>query len=156
MKTVLRSAESTFEILFGNHGRCVLQDKEKGHHQACYQHTVQQPASVVAWGRTASWVITTNTEWYIQVLELKNRRSDTNRSKLSTVWLYQSLKEGRIHSNHQKSHACPFSTSAGEIFGDLQTEMLRLYRFWFISEPTVQQWLHLNVWKWSSEVLSFK
>ena len=35
--TVLRSDGSQSEILFGNHGRCILQVKEERDHPACYQ-----------------------------------------------------------------------------------------------------------------------
>ncbi len=36
-KSVLWSDESKFDILVGNHGRCVLQAKEEGDRPACYQ-----------------------------------------------------------------------------------------------------------------------
>lgn len=48
MKTVLRSDESKFEIVFGKHGRRrVVQVKEEKNRQACCCRTVQQPASVM-------------------------------------------------------------------------------------------------------------
>ncbi len=47
---VLWSDESKFEILFGNHGRRVLQGKEKGDLPACHQRSVQNPASLMVWG----------------------------------------------------------------------------------------------------------
>ncbi len=41
-KSVLWSDESKFDILVGNHGRCVLRAKEEGDLPACHQHSVQQ------------------------------------------------------------------------------------------------------------------
>ncbi len=49
-KSVLWSDESKFEILVGNHGRHVLLGKEEGDLPACYQHSVQKPASLMVWG----------------------------------------------------------------------------------------------------------
>ena len=39
-KIVLWSDESKFDILVGNHGRCVLLAKEEGDLPACYQRSV--------------------------------------------------------------------------------------------------------------------
>ncbi len=50
-KSVLWSDESKFDILVGNHGRCVLWAKEEGDLlSACYQRSVQKPASLMVWG----------------------------------------------------------------------------------------------------------
>ncbi len=49
-KSVIWSDESTFDILVGNHGRRVLQAKEEGDLPACYQRSVQKPASLMVWG----------------------------------------------------------------------------------------------------------
>ncbi len=49
-KSVLSSDESKFDILVGNHGRRVLRAKEEGDLPACYQHSVQKPASLMVWG----------------------------------------------------------------------------------------------------------
>ncbi len=49
-KSVLWSDESKFDILVGNHGRRVLRAKEEGHLPACYQRSVQKPASLMVWG----------------------------------------------------------------------------------------------------------
>ncbi len=49
-KSVLWSDESRFDILVGNHGRRVLRAKEEGDLPACYQHSVQKPASLMVWG----------------------------------------------------------------------------------------------------------
>ncbi len=49
-KRVLWSDESKFDILVGNHGRRVLWAKEEGDLPACYQHSVQKPASLMVWG----------------------------------------------------------------------------------------------------------
>ena len=49
-KTVLWSDESKFEILFGNHGRCVLWIKEERDHPAGFQQAVQNPASLMVGG----------------------------------------------------------------------------------------------------------
>ncbi len=49
-KSVLWSDESRFDILVGNHGRRVLRAKEEGDLPACYQRSVQKPASLMVWG----------------------------------------------------------------------------------------------------------
>ncbi len=77
-KSVLWSDESKFDILVGNHGRRVLWGKEEGDHPACYQRSVQKPASLMVWGGCISaysmgclhvLVGSLNAEWYIKVLE---------------------------------------------------------------------------------------
>ncbi len=50
LKSVLYSDESKFEILVGNHGCRVLRAKEEGDLPACYQRSVQKPASLMVWG----------------------------------------------------------------------------------------------------------
>ncbi len=49
-KSVLWSDESKFDILVGNHRRRVLRAKEEGDLPACYQRSVQKPASLMVWG----------------------------------------------------------------------------------------------------------
>ncbi len=49
-KSVLWSDETKFDILVGNHGRRVLRAKEEGDLPACYQRSVQKPASLMVWG----------------------------------------------------------------------------------------------------------
>ncbi len=49
-KSVLWSDESKFDILVGNHGRHVLRAKEEGDLPACYQRSVQKPASMGVYG----------------------------------------------------------------------------------------------------------
>ncbi len=44
------SDESKFDILVGNHRRRVLRAKEEGDLPACYQRSVQKPASLMVWG----------------------------------------------------------------------------------------------------------
>ncbi len=84
-KSVLWSDESKFEILVGNHGRHVLLGKEEGDLPACYQHSVQKPASLMVWGCISAYGMgslhvlegTMNHERYIKVLEqhmLSSRR----------------------------------------------------------------------------------
>ncbi len=76
-KSVLWSDESKFDILVGNHGLCVLRAKEEGDLPACYQHSVQKPASLMVWGCIRAYGMgslhvlegTMNTERYIKVLE---------------------------------------------------------------------------------------
>ncbi len=46
-KRVLWSDESKFDILVENHGRRVLRAKEEGDLPACYQRSVQKPASLM-------------------------------------------------------------------------------------------------------------
>ncbi len=70
-KSVLWSDESKFDILVGNQGRCVLRAKEEGELAACYQHSVQKPASLMVYGMGSLHVLesTVNAERYIKVLE---------------------------------------------------------------------------------------
>ncbi len=76
-KSVLWSDESKFDILVGNQGRCVLRAKEEGDLPACYQHSVQKPASLMVWGSISAYGMgslhvlegTMNAEMYIKVLE---------------------------------------------------------------------------------------
>ncbi len=44
------SIESKFDILFGNHERCVLRAKEEGDFPTCHQRSVQKPVSCMVWG----------------------------------------------------------------------------------------------------------
>ncbi len=72
-KSVLWSDESKFDILVGNHRCCVLRAKE----EACYQRSVQKPASLMVWGCISAYGMgslhvsegTINAERYIKVLE---------------------------------------------------------------------------------------
>jgi len=48
-KSVLWSEESKFDILVGNHGRCVLRAKEEGDLPACHQCSVKKPHSLMEW-----------------------------------------------------------------------------------------------------------
>ncbi len=76
-KSVLWSQESKFDILVGNHGCRVLRSKEEGELPACYQRSVQKPASLMAWGCISAYGMsslhvlegTMNAEMYIKVLE---------------------------------------------------------------------------------------
>ena len=76
-KSVLTSDESTFQIIFGNCGCCVLWAKEEKEHLDCYQRKVQKPASVMVWGCVSGHGManlhicggTINAERYIQVVE---------------------------------------------------------------------------------------
>ncbi len=76
-KSVLWSGESKFDILVGNHGRSILRAKEEGDLPACYQRSVQKPASLMVWGCISAYGMgslhvlegTMNAESYIKVLE---------------------------------------------------------------------------------------
>ncbi len=73
-KSVLWSDESKFDILAGNHGCRVLRAKEEGDLPACYQRSVQKPASpmcIIAYGMGSLHVLegTLHAERYIKVLE---------------------------------------------------------------------------------------
>ena len=76
-KSVLWSDKSTFQIVFGKCGRCVLRTKEEKDHPDCYKRKVQKPASVMVWGCISAQGMgnlhicegTINAERYIQVLE---------------------------------------------------------------------------------------
>ncbi len=50
VSSVLWTDESKFDILVGNHRRCVLRAKEERDLAACYQRSVQKPASLMVWG----------------------------------------------------------------------------------------------------------
>ncbi len=75
--SVLWSDESKFDILVGNHGRCVLRAKEEGDLPACYQRSVQKPASLMVWGCISAYGMGSlhvldgamNAERYIKVSE---------------------------------------------------------------------------------------
>ncbi len=54
-KSVLWSDESKFDILAGNHGRCVLRAKEEGDLPACHQRSVQKPASLMVLGSISAY-----------------------------------------------------------------------------------------------------
>ncbi len=70
-KSVLWWDESKFDILVGNHRRCVLRAKEEGDLPACHQ------ASLIGWGCISAYGMgslhvlegTMNSERYIKVLE---------------------------------------------------------------------------------------
>ncbi|KAK3510397.1 hypothetical protein QTP70_005870, partial [Hemibagrus guttatus] len=49
-QTVLWSAESKFEVLFGKLGHHVLRTEEDKDNPSCYQRSVQKPASLMVWG----------------------------------------------------------------------------------------------------------
>ncbi len=76
-KNVLWSDESKFDILVGNHGCRVLRAKEEGDLPACYQRSVQKPASLMLWRWESAYSMgslhvlegTMNAERYIKVLE---------------------------------------------------------------------------------------
>ncbi len=76
-KMGLWSDESKFDILVGNHGCRVLRAKEEGDLPACYQHSVQKPASLMVWGYISAYGMgslhvlegTMNAKRYIKVLE---------------------------------------------------------------------------------------
>ncbi len=87
-KSVLWSDESKFDILVENHGSHVLWAKEEGDLPACYQRSVQKPASLMVWGCISAYYYyyyyllsaygmgslhvlegTMNAERYIKVLE---------------------------------------------------------------------------------------
>ncbi len=75
-KSVLWSDKSKFDILVGNHGRRILRAKEEGDLPACYQRSVQKPASLMVWGCISAYGMdslhvlegTINAERYIKVL----------------------------------------------------------------------------------------
>ncbi len=76
-KSVLWSDKSQFDILVGNYGHCVLRAKEEGDIPACYQRSVQKPASLMVWGCISAYGMgslhvlegTMNAERYIKFLE---------------------------------------------------------------------------------------
>ncbi len=104
-KSVLWSDESKFDILVGNHGCRVLRAKEEGDLPACYQRSVQKPASLMVWGCIRAYGMgslhvlegTMNAERYITVLEqhmLPSRRrvfhqdnAKPHTAAITTAWL---------------------------------------------------------------------
>ncbi len=76
-KRVLWSDESKFDIRVGNQIRRVLRAKEEADLSACYQHSVQKPASLMVWGCISAYCMgslhvsegTMNAESYIKVFE---------------------------------------------------------------------------------------
>ncbi len=96
-KSVLWSDESKFDILVGNHGRCVLRAKEEGDLPACYQCLVQKPASLMVWGCISAYGMdslhvlegTMNAERYIKILE----------QRILFIYLFSHLADAFIKSN---------------------------------------------------------
>ncbi len=100
-KSVLWSDESKFDILVG-----VLRAKEEGDLPACYQRSVQKPASLMVWGCISAYDMgslhvlegTMNAERYIKVLEqhmLPSRRrvfqqdnAKPHTAAITTAWLH--------------------------------------------------------------------
>ncbi len=101
-KSVLWSDESKFDILVGNHGH---RDKEEGDLPACYQCSVQKPASLTVWGCISAYGMgslhvlegTMNAEKYIKVLEqhmlpsrwrvFKQDNAKPHTAAITTAWL---------------------------------------------------------------------
>ncbi len=106
-KSVLWSDESKFDILVGNHGRRVLWTKEEGDLPACYQRSVQKPASLMVWGRISPYGMgslhvlegTMNAEMYIKVLEqhmlpsrwrvFQQDNAKRHTAAITTAWLHR-------------------------------------------------------------------
>ncbi len=96
---------SEFDILVGNHGHRVLRSRKEGHLPACYEHSVQKPASLMVWGCISAYGLgslhvlegTINAERYIKILEqhlLSSRRrvfeqdnSKPHTADITTAWL---------------------------------------------------------------------
>ncbi len=105
-KSVLWSDESKFDITIGNHRRRVLRAKEEGDLPACYQLSVQKPASLMVWGCISAYGMgslhdlegTMNAERYIKILEqhmLPSRRCEfqqenakPHNAAITTAWLH--------------------------------------------------------------------
>ncbi len=76
-KVIYGQKSPNLDILVGNHGRRVLRAKEEGNLPACYQHSVQKPASLMVWGCISAYGMgslhvlegTMNAEMYIKFLE---------------------------------------------------------------------------------------
>ncbi len=93
-KGVLWSDESKFDILVGNHGRRVLWAKEEGDLPACYQRSVQKPASLMVWGCISAYGMgslhvlegTMNAERYIKVLEQHMLPSRRRLLPIENIW----------------------------------------------------------------------
>ncbi len=107
-KSVLWSDKSKFYILVRNHGRHVLQAKEDGDLPACYQRSVQKPASLMVWGCICAYAMgslhvlegTMNAERYIKVLEqhmlhsrwcvFQQDNAKPHTAAITTAWLRSS------------------------------------------------------------------
>ncbi len=108
-KSVLWSDESKFDILVVHHGRRVLRAKEEGDLPACYQRSVQKPASLMVWGCISAYGMgslhvlegTMNAERYIKVLE---------QHMLPSRWC---LFQGRPYPNpnNAKPHSAAITTA---------------------------------------------
>ncbi len=98
--------ESKFDILVGNHGRRVLRAKEEGDLPACYQRSVQKPASLMVWGCISAYGMgslhilegTMNAERHIKVLEqhmlpsrwrlFQQDNAKPHTTAITTAWLH--------------------------------------------------------------------
>ncbi len=102
-KSVLWSDESKFYILVGNYGRRVLRAKEEGDLPACYQRSVQKPASLMVWGCISANSMGSlhvlkgimNAERYIKQHMLPSRRrvfqqdnAKPHTAAITTAWLH--------------------------------------------------------------------
>ncbi len=77
-KSVLWSDESKFDFLVGNHGHRVLRAKEEGDLPACYQHSVQKPASLMVWRCISAYLCSS---WQAEL-----SKSSRTRTTLVTVF----------------------------------------------------------------------
>ncbi len=122
-KSVLWSDESKFDNLVGNQGRRVLRAKEEGDLPACYQRSVQKPASLMVWGCIRAYGMgslqvsegTMTAERYIQVLE---------QHMLLSIWC---LFQGRpcvFQQDNAKPHTAVITTA-----------WLRSWRVWVLNWP---------------------
>ncbi len=99
------SDKSKFDILVGNHGHRVLRSRKEGHLPACYERSVQKPASLMVWGCISAYGLgslhvlegTINAERYIKILEqqmLSTRRrvfeqdnAKPHTADITTAWV---------------------------------------------------------------------
>ncbi len=109
-KAHLKWTVSNFDIIVGNQGRRVLRAKEEGDLPACYQRSVQKPASLMEWGCISAYSMgslhilegTMNAERYIKVLE---------QHMLPSRWCVFQGRPYVFQQNNAKPHTAAITTA---------------------------------------------
>ncbi len=146
-KCVPWSDESKFDILVGNHGCCVLRAKEEGDLSACFQRSVQKPASLMVWGCISAYGMgslhvlegTMNAERYIKVLE---------QHMLPSRWR---VFQGRLFV-FQQDNAKPHTAAITTVGASLKCPYYGFLKMTFhaVCNTALSEWKHpakFQIWK---------
>ncbi len=127
-ESVIWSDESKLDILVGNHGCRVLRAKEEGELPACYQRSVQKPASLMVWGCISAYNMDSlyvlegpmNAERYIYIKVLEEHMLPSRRN----------LFQGRPCVFQQQDYAKPHTAA-------ITTAWHRSRSVWVLNWPAV-------------------